>query len=63
MPNAESSTAATAPEKPSAALSAVPAQVCLMDALYVLTARLVRGEGVDRIDELVESRLRIQRRR
>ena len=44
----------------SAALSAIPAQVCLLDALYVLIARRVGGEGVDRINELIESRFRIR---
>jgi len=47
----------------SAALSAIPAQVCLLDALYVLIARLSGGKGLGRLNELIESRFRIRQGR
>lgn len=48
----------------SAALSAVAAQTCLTDTLYVLTARYgQRTSGVERINQLIEERFRIRRKR
>jgi DNA-binding MurR/RpiR family transcriptional regulator len=48
----------------SAALSAIAAQVCMLDALYVLTARYVKGgPGVDRVNALIEEEFRMRRRR
>jgi RpiR family transcriptional regulator, carbohydrate utilization regulator len=48
----------------SAALSAVTAQICLTDALYVLTARLAKATaGVNRINKLIEERFRLREKR
>lgn len=48
----------------SAALSAVAAQTCLTDTLYVLTARYgKRTSGVERINQLIEERFRIRGKR
>jgi len=47
----------------STALSAVAAQVCVLDALYVLAARKGKGMvGVDEINELIEARFRLNGR-
>ncbi|MDD5708059.1 MAG: hypothetical protein PHR35_19240, partial [Kiritimatiellae bacterium] len=48
----------------STALSAIPAQVCILDALYVLTARHRKsGRNVDRINRMIEERFRIRGKR
>ena len=48
----------------SAALSAVTAQICVLDALYVLTARRSKGmASVNRINHLIEARFRLRGRR